>query len=81
MDSRTKRKMSGRQYPTDTLMLAAMLDTLNILAWQNTKDAQKGRNRPKSVYVAMTQAPPEDAVQSFETGEDFEAYRSRILRS
>lgn len=62
-------------------MLAAMLDALNILAWQNTKDAQKGRNRPKSVYAAMTQEPPEEAVQSFESAEDFEKYRSEILRS
>lgn len=81
MDSRTKLKLSGRRYPTDTLMLAAMLDALNLLVWQNTKDAQKGKGKPKSVYEAMTQTPPKEAVQSFADAESFEAYRQRILRS
>lgn len=31
------------------MLLADMIDTLRILVWQNTKDAQEGRNFPKRI--------------------------------
>lgn len=76
-ESRTKRKLSGRKYSTDTLLLACILDAVNMRVWQNTKDAQKGRGRPKSVYEALTQT--EETLHGFNTAEDFETYRKKLL--
>lgn len=48
-NSRTKRKLSGSDIGLDTMLLAAIADRLTILAWQNTEDGHKGRNKPKSI--------------------------------
>lgn len=38
-----------RGWTTTDHLLASVVDLLAILAWQNTEDAQKGRNRPRPV--------------------------------
>jgi hypothetical protein len=38
-------------------LLAAAVDALMILAWQNTKDAQDGRNMPEPVPRPGVEAP------------------------
>lgn len=52
--SRIKTKISGSLVDFNTLLNAAMLDCLSFLVWAKTEDAQKGRNRPKSVYDALS---------------------------
>lgn len=47
-------------------LLAAVLDVLMILAWQNTADAQEGLNRPEPLPRPGV-APPKDK-QTFGTG-------------
>ena len=79
-NSRIKMKLSGMKIPTDTLLLASTVDKLAWLVWAKTEDAQHGTNQPKSVVGILTGVEKEDAVQSFETREEFEEARERILR-
>ena len=68
-DSRIKMALSGAKAPTDILLLAAAVDRLSLLVWAQTKDAEKGRNRPKSILEAIN--PKESENLSYESGEDF----------
>lgn len=78
-NSRIKMKMSGREYTMDTLLEVAILDNLKWLCWSKTKDASKGRNRPKSLFNKLMHI--EDQSKKIETGkfasvEDFKAFIS-----
>lgn len=42
-------KLAEINITKDQLINASILDGINILIWQNSKDGAKGRNRPKSV--------------------------------
>ena len=77
-DSRIRMKMSGAQARPEILLFAAMVDRLSILAWQNTKDAEKGRNAPKSILEVLTVKDNNSA--TFSTGEDFEKERQRLIQ-
>ena len=48
-DSRIKMKLSNSKVPPNIMLLAGIIDKLNILIWQNTEDGRKGRNKPKSI--------------------------------
>lgn len=56
-----------------------MVDELSFLSWSKTKDAEKNRNRPKSVLEIMTSKPKENDVKGFKTGEQFEAARAAFF--
>ena len=42
-------RVAGLKASPVRVMLAAQLDTLNMLLWMQTKDAAKGRNRPAQI--------------------------------
>ena len=71
-NSRIKLKMSGNEIPIETSLMMAMVDCLNILIWQNTKDAQKGINRPKSILSQLTDKK-ENQIVGYRTPEEFMA--------
>lgn len=78
--SRIRRKMAGEREDLRTLLLAAMLDKLKLLVWQNTEDGMHGRNMPKSTYDALTgQRAKAKRVRGFQSPEAFEAARARIM--
>ena len=76
-DSRIKMKLSGAKAPTEIILLAAAVDRLSLLVWAQTKDAEKGRNRPKSILEALN--PKESDMTSYASGEDFMKERERLL--
>lgn len=76
-DSRIKMKMSGAKATTSILLMASAVDRLSLLVWAQTKDAEKGRNRPKSILEAMT--PKEIDTVSCVSGEEFMRERARLL--
>ncbi len=45
--SRTKRKLAGDAPRLETMLLAAILDQLQILRWYQTEDGHKGKNPPE----------------------------------
>jgi len=78
-NSRIKMIMSGVQAPIEVMLMAAMVDKLNILVWAQTKDAAKGKNRPKSIIEAFI--PKETKTTTYESGEDFIKAREKLLQT
>ena len=78
-DSRSKRAISKQPAELKILLLAAICDRLSILIWQNTKDAQRGKNKPTMLLDLFTQDKAKDKLQTFASGADFEAARAKLL--
>lgn len=76
-DSRIKMRLSDQSLRVNTLLLAAVVDRLGLLVWGQTEDGQRGRNRPQSIIDALEGA--ENAPQGYNTPEEFEAERRRII--
>lgn len=79
-ESRIMRKITKRKLTLQEELLAASLDALNFLCWAKSKDGQKNRNRPKSVYDDLTQEkPPKEKAVVFRSVDEFEKERARII--
>lgn len=82
-DSRIKQMMSNQIVPLETTLLASIVDRLSLSLWLQTKDGQKGVNRPKSIVDQLTKQDKEERDEReylvFESGEDFENYRKSLL--
>lgn len=77
-DSRIKRKMSGRTWSMDTLLLAAIADRIGSLIWMLSEDGAKGRNRPDSIVEMLCGDKKQkntggNSLKTFTSGEDFAA--------
>lgn len=79
-NSRVKRKLSGQKLTFEQSLLALIYDKLAWLQWAQSKDGQKNRNRPESLYERLTAEPPEKTTMTFATGADFERRRNQILK-
>lgn len=80
-DSRIKLAMTNSKVPFETFLLAGVLDRLSALVWFKTTDGQKGVNRPLMVAEELTgkTKAKESKEMIFDSGEDFEEYRQKIL--
>lgn len=82
-DSRIKKIISNQAVSLDTLLFASMVDRLSLSLWLQTKDGQKGVNRPKSIVDQLTKPDKGERDEReylvFESGEDFENYRKKLL--
>lgn len=82
-NSRIKQMMSDQIVPLETTLLASIVDRLSLSLWLQTKDGQKGVNRPKSIVDQLTKQDKEERDEReylvFESGEDFENYRRLLL--
>ena len=77
-ESRVMIKLSGAKVPYNTLLLASILDQVNVIRWLNTRDGAKGTNRPKSILATLTDSG-EAETALFDTGEEFmQAYRKAV---
>ncbi len=76
-ESRIKMEMTGQKFTAETLLLAGIADSLNILVWMKTKDGKSGRNRPKSILKELTEEKEE--YQEFDSIEAYEAARAKIM--
>ena len=79
-DSRIKMKLSGSTVSFDILLGVAILDELRWLHWSKTKDAEKGRNVPKSLLDTVINKKNESELTVFESAEEFEKCRANILK-
>lgn len=71
-NSRIKMKMSGSMVSSDTLILAAIFDTVNAIACAGSK------KRPDSMVRRLTQKETDRQCRAFLSPEAFEAERKRI---
>lgn len=80
--SRIKMKLSDQLVPLDTLLLAGLSDKLSFLLWTQTKDGQKGINRPSEIVDTLTvQQTKEKSELVFNSGEEFERKRKELLEN
>ena len=77
-DSRSAMSLNGMRVSHQDLLLAAAVDRLSLLVWSKTKDAEKGRKKPKSIVEALTKSENKE-LMSFASAEDFEKARKRII--
>lgn len=82
-NSRIKMKIRDTSVSPEILLIAQAVDRLGILVWQNTKDARYGRNIPESITQRLLdpKEEPKYKYDSFDSPEEFEAARTRILES
>lgn len=78
-NSRIARKITGAPVDTDTMLLAMIADALYVLAWQNTKDGAKGRNRPKSIMQTLLGGEKKaQETSGFDSVEAYEEWRAAM---
>ncbi len=80
-DSRIKQLLSDQIAPVERLLLASMVDRLSMLLWIQSKDGQKGVNRPTSLTDFFIKKEKEDTREfmTFESPEDYETYRKQLF--
>lgn len=79
-ESRLQQKLQNSKTTLTNYLLAGILDRLSLLVWANTKDAQKGLNKPKMVIDSLFDSTKNQDNISFNSSEDFEQERQRILK-
>lgn len=80
-NSRIKMALAGVNYSFDTLLLASILDDLNVLVWSMSENAKKGINKPQSIADKLLGRAEDDNSNEigFDTAEEFERERERLL--
>lgn len=79
-NSRIKMTLSGSKVPPDICLLAGIFDRLNVLLWSKTKDAEKGRNRPKPLLSVLYEEQKDTDIRAYSSGEDFLKEREKLLK-
>ena len=79
-DSRVKRKLAGLGCSRLEFLTALAVDRLSLLVWAQTRDGQKGRNRPKSIAQALMGGDdPDQKTEIFDSPADFEETRAALI--
>ena len=81
-DSRVLMAISGENTSIDTKLNAIIADNLSWLVWSKTKDGEHNRNKPKSIFDAITgnnEISQNNNVVKYSSIEEFEQARARIL--
>lgn len=71
-------QQSNAGWSTEAHLLAAVIDQLRVLAWQNTEDGQKNRSRPEPVERPETEA--EQQAESERVLAQAKAWKDRQLQ-
>ena len=77
--SRIRQKLEGIKADPDTIIMAKIYDLVNILLWSKTKDAEKGKNYPKS-FAKMFIESDEPEPTSYASGAEYEKARAEIVK-
>lgn len=63
------------------MYMALIVDGINTLIWQRSKDGMKGRNRPESLFKRLTEdKKPKDELQSFKDIESYQKWYQAKMR-
>lgn len=81
-DARIKQKISKSRLTVEQSLLALVLDGINILIWQRSKDGAKGRNKPESIFKKLMRLDKKqnDDLMSFATTDDFDRWYAQKMR-
>ena len=80
-NSRIKMAISKSKVDSQFLILASILDYLRMLVWLNSSQGAKGEGRPSSLVEKLVGKEEDHENLSFESAEDFERERERIILS
>ena len=78
-DSRIKMKISGAVLSQRDLILSLIADYTALNVWTKTKDSKHGRNKPRPLREIIADSKKENEIEGFDTPEEFEIARQRIL--
>ena len=79
-DSRIKLKVRNEKVSLHDFLLASIMDRLSLLVWFQTKAGQEGNNKPIMMVDALLGSNIEDSdIESFDSVEEFELYRKRLV--
>ena len=79
-DARIKMKAVGMEYDLRSMLLAHIADNTAITAWLNSKNAEKGKDRPTSFVRTLTEKiDPSTKPRTFVSGDDFDKERERLI--
>lgn len=78
-ESRSKMALSGATATTEQMLLASIADRLGWLVWVQTKDGQKGRNRPESFVSILRGDTKKEQFETYSSGTAFEAARAALI--
>lgn len=72
-DSRVMKRISNNELTLTEMLLSMLVDGVNRLVWQRTKDGAKNRNHPESLYKKLMKINErkKDEYESFSSVEDF----------
>lgn len=74
--SRIKRKYSGINLTMEQMLLAMLVDGMNISVWQ--RGGGKKSRKPMSIFRKLTEkTKPKDELMSFRTPDEYEAWMER----
>ncbi len=81
-DARIKQKISKSKLTIEQSLLALILDGINILIWQRSKDGAKGRNKPESMFKKLMglDKKQKDELMSFASADDFDRWYAQKMR-
>lgn len=81
-DARIKQKISKSRLTVEQSLLALILDGINVLIWQRSKDGAKGRNKPESIFKKLMglDKKQNDDLMSFATTDDFDRWYAQKMR-
>lgn len=77
-NSRIIMAMRGQKYDLNTYISAFSADLLQYLLWAKTKDAEKGRNKPKLIIDILSQDEKEKEYNSM-SYEELKAFREKMI--
>ncbi len=76
-NSRIRQKINGVRGSVTETLLAQILDGVNWLVWSKTKDAERGKNKPKSVASEFFVSEDKNKAQKL-TIDQFEEIRKKV---
>ena len=82
VDSRLMMHYSKVPITLNQILMANMIDNLQVLVWQNTKNGHKGRNKPQSLLDTLLNKDKKrksdnskENLMAFDTPEAYELWR------
>jgi hypothetical protein len=79
-NSRIMQRLHGVKTDDTNLILANILDGINLLLWSKTKDAEKGRRKPASFAETLYVQEKDEEIIVFDSPEALDRERERILK-
>ena len=73
--------LTGIHYSFDTMLLASILDNLNMRIWAMSENAKKGINKPQSIVSRLLGKTEDDGRNEmvFDSVEAFEEMRKKLI--